>query len=289
MQEGSRETLQRLIYHAHPNDFEDYLKYFDEKERTQLASIFKVESTIALHLDSPTEVLHSFHYSWYLEFLEQCPKNSQKELLAIFSEEQVKKLGKKLQIKSPNKKVSPVIKKFFTHKVLEKLGYDLLPPACFFSYRDFFFLTKMDKKDLVYVIHKLGIIDMASMAKKIVDKKTLRELFKFLMPEQKKLFKEAQKKYNDPLTSSTKELHKSLEDDRSFSNFVERRGIFRLAIALANENSFLVWHLAHILDKGRGKEFLSVVRRCVPNQYTAYYSRQVLEISKSLKESKSPS
>ena len=146
MQEGSRETLQKLIYHAHPNDFEAYLKYFDEKERPYLNSIPKIDSPIALHLDSPTEILHSFHYSWYLESLEQCPKSLQKEILVIFSDDQSKKLQKRLQVKVSTKKMSPLIQKFFTKKLLENLGYDLLPPTCFFAYPECFFLTKIDKK-----------------------------------------------------------------------------------------------------------------------------------------------
>lgn len=285
MQEGSRETLQKLIYHAHRDDFESYLKYFDEKERTLLASIPKNDEPIALHLDLVDQTIHSFHYSWYLDALNKCTKPVQRELLSIFSDEQSKKLQKNLQIKPSSKKISPLVQKFLSHKLLKELGYEQLPPTCLFSHEKGFFLTKIKKNQLVYAIHKLGIFDIANMAKKIVDKKTLKELNKFFSAEQKRLFKEAQKKYNDPLPSSTKDINKNLEDDRSFANFLEKRGLLRLAIALANENSFLVWHLAHILDKGRGKEFLSIVRRCVPNQHTPYYTRQAFETCKSLKES----
>lgn len=287
MQEGARETLQRLIYHTHPNDFESYLKFFDEKERTQLSIIPKVEKPIALHLDSESEKLHNFHYSWYISIISACPKELQRELLTLFTPQQQAKLEKHLKVKTSTKKVNPLIEKFFTHKILKQLGYQQLPPECLFSHSPHFYLLKISKKDLVYILHRLGILDIANMAKKIVDKKTLKDLFKFFTRDQKKWFKEAQKTYIEPLASSTKDIKRCLEDDRSFINFLEKRGILRLSMSLANENSFLVWNLAHILDKGRGEEFLSVVRRCVPSGHTPFYTKQLSDICKPFKEKES--
>lgn len=284
MQEGSREVLQRLIYFAHPEHFNQHLKYFDEKERVQLASLPKVENPLQLHLDPIEQPLHLFHYSWYIDCFKKCPKHVQPLLLTIFNEEQIKKIEKILEIKLSSKKLSSVVHKFFSHWVLKQIGYDVLPPICFFSHVPGFKLLSIEKRTLVKVLHQLGILDIANMSKRIVDKKTLNEILKFLSPEQKKFFNEAQKKYNEPLACSIKELNKQLEDDRNFTQFLEKRGLLRLAMALANENSFLVWHLAHILDQGRGTEFLSIIRRCIPSVHTAYYTKQLFEIAQINKE-----
>lgn len=278
MQEGSREVLQRLLYHTHQDNFNAFLKYFEEKERIQLAALPKIENPIALHLDPLETIVHLFHYSWFIEAFEKCPQPFYAHMLGVFSNEQSDKLQKILKIKSSHKKSSPLLEKFLVQWFLKQLGIEQLPPSCFFSHCSNFFLLKMHKKSLVMILHKLGILDIANMAKKIVDKKTLKELLKFFSPDQKKFFNDAQKMYNEPLASSIKDLDKKLEDDRSFNHFLEKRGILRLAMALANENSFLVWHLAHILDQGRGKEFLSVVRRCVPSPYTLYYNKQLLKL-----------
>ena len=278
MQEDSRKILQRLIYHTHPDDFETFLKYFDEKERNALSHLPKYAEPIALHLDSATEMLHKFHYSWYIEAFEKCPKKLRKELLHVFSPHQKERLSKHLEIKESKKKLPLPLNKYFTDWFLKEIGYQQLPPSCFFSHSIFIKLIHKSKKQLVSDLHHLGIIDIANMAKRIVDQKTLKELINFLNPNQKKLYSEAQKKYNEPLASTTKDVKKKLEDDRSFTNFLEKRGILRLAKSLASENSFFIWHLAHILDKGRGDEFLSVARKCNSNPHTPYYIKQLLQV-----------
>lgn len=278
MQEGSREVLQRLLYHTHQDNFNSFLKYFDERQRMQIAALPKVEAPIALHLDSLESSLHQFHYSWYVEAFEKCPQPFYSHMLGVFSDEQRAKLQKILKVNTVHKKHSPLINKFLVQWFLKQLGIQQLPPSFFFSHCPNFFLLKIHKKSLVTILHKLGILDIANMAKKIVDKKTIQELLRFFSNDQKKFFNEAQKMYNEPLPASIKDLDKRLEDDQSFTHFLEKRGILRLAMALANENSFLVWYLAHILDQGRGKEFLSVVRRCVPSPYTLYYNKQLLKL-----------
>lgn len=284
MQDGSREFLQKLMYHTHPNDFDLFLKYFDEKERNLLAALPKHPEPIALHLDHAETYLHKFHYSWFIESFEKCSQSLRKRLLTLFDPYQREKLAKYLNVKAAEKEFAPVVKKFFTQWLLKELGYHLIPPTCFFSHSKCMKLMQVGKIELVSLLHQLGILEIANIAKRIVDKKTLNELLKFLTPGQKKLFLSAQKKYNEPLASSTTNLRKRLQDDRSFLNFLEKKGILRLAKALASEDSFFIWHFAHILDKGRGKEFLSVVRRCMPNASTPYYLKQVLEICQSLEE-----
>lgn len=278
MQEGSREVLQRLLYHAHPDDFDTFLKYFEEKERTILDRLPKRPEPIHLHIDNPHIALQTYHYSWFIKPLESCPEPVRKELLVVFSEQQQQKLSKLLKIKLSNKQPSEIVRKYFTHWFLKKLGYDLLPPSCFYTNSPFQALSTMNKNHLVRILHQLGIIEIANMAKRIVDKKTLKDLMHFFTPNQKNLFKEAQKKYNDPLPSMTKDLNKKLEDDRSFNHFLEKKGLLRLAKGLATESRFFVWNLAHILDLGRGQEFLSLIRKSTPNAHTPYYAKQVLEL-----------
>lgn len=278
MQEGAREVLQRLLYHAHPDDFDAFLKYFEEKERGLLDRLPKHPDPIRLHIDNPMAILQKYHYSWFIEPLESCPEPVQKELLLVFSQEQQQKLMKLLKTKIAKKEPAEIVRRYFTQWFLKKLGYDLLPPSCFYTDSPFQSLTTMNKNHLVRLLHQLGIIEIANMAKRIVDKKTLKDLMHFFTPNQKKLYKEAQKKYNDPLPSVTKDLNKKLEDDRSFNHFLEKKGLLRLAKGLASESRFFVWNLAHILDRGRGQEFLSLIRKSTPNAHTPYYAKQVLEL-----------
>ena len=286
MQEGSREVLQRLIYHTHPDDFETFLKYFDEKERVALSHLPKHAEPIALHLDSASEMLHKFHYSWFIEPLEKHPKKLRKEILQVFNSHQKERLSKHLGIKESKNTLAEPLHKYFIHWFLKEIGYHLLPPSCFFSQSMCIKLVSKTKEELVSTLHHLGIIDIANMAKRIVDQRTLKELLAFLNPAQKKLYSEAQKKFNEPLASTTQDLKKKLEGDRSFTNFLEKRGILRLSKALASENSFFIWHLAHILDKGRGQEFLSVARKCISNPHTSYYMKQLLQISNLIEDKK---
>lgn len=284
MQEGSLKVLQRLLYHTHPDNFDSYLKYFEERDRMQLAALPKVETPLALHLDNPQDMLHQIHYSWFLKSFDQLPKSLHKALVQVFSKEQADRLKKMLRIENTTKKNSPCLNAFLVQWFLKEIQLDQQPPTCFLTHSRFFYLLKIHKNDWVALIHQLGVYDLANMSKKIVDKKLLKEMSKLLTSAQKKLFTKAQKSLNDPIPSSYKDLRVKLEDDRTFRSFLEKRGILRLAMALASESSLFVWHLAHVLDRGRGEEFLSVMRRCSTGPHTAYYAKQLAQLCEPYQE-----
>lgn len=278
MQESSREVMQKLLYHTHPENFDLFLKYFEEKERLLIAAMPKEEEPLALHLDPLDQMLHRFHYSWFIPCFEKFSSKEKEGLLTIFSIEQQQKLEKALRIKIASPPPSKLIQKFFLQWILKEIGFSHLPPSCLFPRSDCLFMLKMTKNELVKLLHHLAILELANITKKIVDKKMLKETLGYLSERQTKQFHEAQKKYAEPLSSSTKDLAPSLEEEALFVSFFEKKGILRLAKALAAQNSYFIWHLAHILDKGRGQEFLSIVRRCSPNPHTLYYTKQMLEL-----------
>ncbi len=287
MQEGSREVFQRLLVHSHANDFDHFLNYFEESERPLINALPKPEEPLQLHLEPADQVLHSFHYSWFIEHIEEFPKKFYRHILSIFSSEQKQKLQKIVQEKKTTATLSPLAHSYLVQWFLKKIGYNLLPPLCFLPVSSGNQLLNLDKKLIVKMLHHLGILEIANMAQKIVDKKVLHNIFELMTPSQKKWFKEAQKKYSEPLPSSTHDFEKKLQDESLFTNFLEKRGLLRLAKGLACEHRALIWHLAHHLDNGRGKEFLNAARKSIGNTHTPFYHRQVLEIAQSTQEKES--
>ncbi|MCH9634097.1 MAG: hypothetical protein S4CHLAM7_08390 [Chlamydiae bacterium] len=278
MLEIERETLHRLLTHFHPNDFEEYFKFFDEHERTSLSKIQPIKSPLNLCLDDLITIFKRIHYSWYISSLETFPKESLSECFELFSKDQVVGLEKHKILITPNQKQSSFLKNCFLERLLKDIGLCNVLPTCFLPDSKSKKFLKFSKIQLVELIQHLGVLEIANLSKKIVAKQTINQIEKLLARKHKKTFKLAQRT-SEPKASSTRDLAKVLKDKKSFAHFLEKRGIERFARGLVLDHSSLIWHIAHILDKGRGQELLIKSRRFMPNPYTPFFNKQLLDTS----------
>lgn len=280
-----REILHRLLTHFHPENFEDFLKYFEEHERIPLSKIQPVESPLNLRLDDPLFIFHRIHYTWYIDALRKLPKGILNESLSLFSKEQKIGLSRLDFVKKPKKMTSSWLTSFYLQYLLKSIGYDTIPPLCFLPDSKSHHFLNFSKKQLVALIQHLGILELANLSKKIVDKRVLTQMERMLSRADRKLFKNA-KLSSEPNPSSVRDLSKVLLDKKAFFIFIEKRGIERFAKGIVLDHPYMIWHIAHILDKGRGQELLIKARRFMPNPYTPFFNKQVLEVSQTLEVDK---
>ena len=67
---------------------------------------------------------------------------------------------------------------------------------------------------------------------------------------------------------------------------IHRRGLFRLAKALCGQHPDLIWHIAHVLDSGRGNVLLKQYQAKESTKVTKLLRQQTVSLMKSLKASK---
>lgn len=276
-----REILHRLLTHFHPNDFEEYFKFYEEPERVQLAKIKLQTEPLELSLDNSSAIFNRIHYSWFIASLEKWPQALVDQSYSIFSSEQVKGLTKMGCFKKPNKTKDAFSTQFYKGQLLKEVGYTTLPPLSILPYTESRRFLTCSKKQLVKFVIHLGLLELANISKKIVDKKVLSQIEKMLSASQKKIYALA-KKSMEPKTSSVRDFAQHLKNKKSFSHFIEKRGLERFARGIVLDHPYFVWHIGHILDKGRGQELLMKSRRFLPNPFTPFYNKQVLEVSDTL-------
>lgn len=283
MQALEREVLHRLLTHAFPEDYESYFDFFESEEREALSKLRPMESELKLKLQSPLEVFHKIHYSWFMAPLEQLSKPLIEQALSLFSPEQKKKIAKFKGFKKSKSVAFDHLKDFLVVYLLQEIGIDQICPISFLPDSAHLGLLNLSKEQLVLLIEHLGLCEIAQASKKIVDPKVLSKMMKALKTSQRKPFIEA-REMNEPKSPSLHDFHSALKDLKTFQVYIEKKGIERLARGLVFEHPSFIWYLAHHLDRGRGQELLKNARRFLPNPYTSFYQKQLIEYRQKLEE-----
>lgn len=273
-----REVLHRLLTHYHPHDFEEFFKFFEEPERIQLSKMKVETSPLDLKFDDRFLIFERIHYSWFLDILKKLPQRIVDNCHSIFSDQQIKGLSKLNCFKTPHKIKDPHLTIFYRDYFLNAIGHTTLPPISILPLTSSIRFLNFSKKRLVKIILHLGILELANLSKKIVDQKVLSQIETLLTQPEKKIFQMG-KKTTEPRASTLRDFDQYLKNKKTFTHFLEIKGIERFAMGIVLDHPYFVWHIAHILDRGRGQELLIRARRYLPNPYTPFFNKQLMEIS----------
>jgi hypothetical protein len=124
-------------------------------------------------------------------------------------------------------------------------------------------LLSYTKEALVTLVNLLGIYDLATAMRHVVDPKKIGKIYLSIGGKEKIFLKKC-------LQSGIKREQKNrspsshLPFDAELSTFrraLHRSGIARFAYALVNQHPDLMWHIAHRLDAGRGKLLIQIAGR----------------------------
>jgi hypothetical protein len=110
----------------------------------------------------------------------------------------------------------------------------------------------LKKNELVKVMDFLGLYDLAHEMKRIVANKILKDIYACLNKEQQQFLRQCMHAKDNVMTPNL-HLESWNGDKKVLMQLLHRRGISRMALALSGQHPDLIWHLAHILDTGRGE------------------------------------
>jgi hypothetical protein len=223
-------------------------------------------------------LLDYVHYSWLLPAIKAHSKESVFFLECLRSNGG-KKFAAKMKIPASGKSLSKLAKKFFRKTLIDSLigeKSDLLPWECL-PESELNILCKFTKQELVELIGFLSLYDLAAEIRQIVETKILKKIYSLLSEAQKKFIKTVMMQ-KEHISIAKLGLDRWDGTEESFHALLHRRGLTRLAIALAPQHPDLVWYVTHLLDVGRGSTLKKSRPKEVSSQIAATITQNIMEL-----------
>lgn len=243
-----------LRFHQEP---ERLFAFFPEAQREALAktpALTDIDFPSLLH---PEAWLHAIHYSWLYKPLLKMPPPLQLLVCALLDQEEGRKLQALLKNTAPLKPPPPAARVALLLYLKKELSSESVLPTGLLPASPLNALLSLTKQELTHLTHLLGLNDLASELRYIVDKTLLSKIDAALTKEERTLLTHATKQ---PLKWTSPQLAIDKWDGKRESLYaaLHKKGIFRLAKALYGEEGSLRWHVAHRLDVGRGELLLKM-------------------------------
>lgn len=251
--------LRVLLNRAHGNISDAILKTLpsDEAECVKNQSITATDPEPLLK--HAKNVLPEIHYTWLKEPLLKQDMAFQDGILRCLTSAQQKGLAKELgRIYNPAP-LNPFLKKFYSNHLYSTfpLLHESLPIA-YQSEGPLDFIAELSKKNLIELIDKLAMFDLAHEMKKIVETKRLNALYTSLSAIQQEFLRKCLH-LKDRMIPSKMQI-----DNLTGKEFVlqlHKRGLYRLGVALSGQNADLIWLIVHKLDHGRGTLLKKAIKK----------------------------
>lgn len=253
--------LRILLNRAHGNPSDQILKGFPQAEAEAVRShAIGVKDPTPL-LTHASDVLTTIHYSWIFPFIKDQDKPFQLGMISCLSPTQQKGLSKLCKIEKNIKPLSPFLKKFYMNHIYrsvpllsEALPLEYVPEGPLTT------LAKLRKQDLVDLIDRLAMFDLAHEMRTIVATKHLKALYTALSVKQQEFLRKCMHT-KDRMKPKKLHLQNWQGDPKELLLELHKRGLVRLAYALSGQPEDLIWSIVHTLDSGRGSLLKKLIKQ----------------------------
>lgn len=220
---------------------------------------------------SISERLSAIHYTWIAELVESYPEQIRSYLIASLPKSTSEGVATLLGVEP--KVSAPLIDRFFKQQIYLQLGANEILPEPLLPHSPLNQLLAFDKKELVGFISLLGVRDLATRLKTVVEQKTIAH-FQRILSEERYRYLLSSMRQQDLFPAPRWELAGWQGGARELERLLQSRGLMRLGVALKEEEHSLVWHVVRRLDSGRGHQVLKewksqwegAIRRAVHRQ-----------------------
>jgi hypothetical protein len=248
-------SLKAFIENTSSKDGKNLYKFLQEGVSQEL-NHFKESVGIPLSYMQRDVAIESIHASWYKLQLESYPKDEIAFYLSSLPVTTRNNLLELLKIKPSILKLSTFAKNFFAEKFfLDFTQKNPFLPMEFLPKSPFNDILLLKKNYLITLIDLLGIQDLALDLRKVLDKRILDDISSKLQDHQKKYLFNILRIGDLPVIKS-EELAFWQKSKEALSLLITQKGLYRLSLALLEQNENLVWHIARILDISRGMQLI---------------------------------
>lgn len=269
--------LRVLINRYNPKAGNALLKFLPQEQQAAISNVEIRSDDLRPILLHPQNSLARIHYSWIKPLIEKYPERLQAAVMAALTAEQV--AGMKGSLDSA---ISHPAKSFLVNKLCYQLKINEHIPLEYLSENEFSPLLKWTKQQIVDLIDFLGLYDLASEVRHIVNRDHLKNIYTCLTPKQFYYLKVCMHQ-KEQITSPKLGIDPSKQDCPKLKQAIHRRGLSRLGKALCGQHADFVWYISHVLDRGRGDILLKEYQPQALPKITIVLKQQVLNLMNFLK------
>lgn len=269
--------LRVLINRYNPKEEGALLKLLQDDAAEKIASQNIRSAELGPILEQPQKAIAKLHYSWIEPVFLKFPSSMLSIVASTLTREQM--MG--LHISNPKPVPDPV--KLF---ILEKLSQFLevkehLPPE-YLPQTELSSLALATLQEINQLVEFLGLYDLSSEIRHIVDRNYLKSVYTCLSSKQFQYLKMCLHQ-KELLAVSKMGIDPAKQDGAKIQQLMVKRGLLRLGKALCGEHPDLVWHIARVLDKERGAILQKEYKAEPIVKVTTILRQQVLHVLNFLK------
>lgn len=269
--------LRVLINRYNPKAGNALLKFLPQEDVEGVMAENIQSTDLTPILQQPQKSLAKIHYSWIQPLLADFPDRLHPTILAALTAEQIAGLKSSTPVAIPG-----FVKAFILNELYRLLKIEEHLPIEYLPETDISSLAKWIKPQIVNLIDFLGIHDLASEVRHIVDRNYLKNVYTCLTPKQFYYLKKCLQQ-KEQITSPELGIDLTKTDSVKLKQVLHRRGLVRLGRALCGQHFDFVWHLSHTLDMGRGNLLLKEYQPEEIPKVTSILKQQVLSLMNFLK------
>jgi len=269
--------LRVLINRYGPETGKNLLKFLPDDHQEQLNQISIQSEDLKPILQHPQKCLYRVHYSWIKPLIDRFPPRVRPSLIAALNAEQISGMRAK-----PDRLLPNISKSFIVNEFCYLLDIDKHIPLEYLPQTDLSPLSHWTKQELVTLIDFLGLHDLASEVRHIVNRDHLKNIYTCLTPKQFYYLKVCMN-LKDRLVTPKLGIDPNQQDCRNLKQVLHRRGLSRLGKALCGQHPDFIWYLVHTLDMGRGNIIQQEYQAQPLPKITPILIQQVLNLMNFLK------
>lgn len=257
----SRPFIWALINRYHQGSIESLIKTLPPNLSEMLLEEPSNHKEITPFLTVSPEHFLLIHPSWLATHLRKIGSPLKLALIASISEALHVPLIQELQLNIDRlPKLSERLQETLRHtfwnqiKPVHILPFELLQESPFLP------VLVWEPDYIDELINTLGLYDLATTLKHIVDKKRLQGIYTTLSPDQQSLLRRLNKQ-RDQLKVPPIDLTKWEGDPTWLKQQLYRRGLFRIGRALYQQSEDLLWYFYHRFDKPKAQVLLNYAKQ----------------------------
>lgn len=232
--------------------------------------------------------LKQIHYSWLVPLIKEVPTLLQDAMIGSLPPHSAAGVCQRLGREVPAAAVSPAIKEFLLATMFKRVSASRRFPAQWLPATGLSELLTYDKNQLHTLVDLLGLRDLASELRHIVNRTNQQILLRCLKADELKLLKQYMFQ-KEKFTMARLDLQNWTGDCNELRKQMHLRGLTRLGKALSGCSQDMIWHILRVLPTSHANILKSHLSSDPVTNVTADMLRQLAGCMKYLKNQGIPS